>query len=97
MTCITEGDQYPFIWAINYPLTGSSGASMDIRSKVNGALTQRVPLTVSNPAEGECTWDMDGTLPAGVYEVIVEVEFADGRVIHSPSCGNYRLEVKPDL
>ena len=90
--CITQGDVYPFLWQVNYDCTGADKAELVLVPR-NGGAPNTFDLVLTTPEDGLFTWDMDGTVASGIYDATVVIEFPDGRLIHSPTCHKFRLEV----
>lgn len=87
------GDKYPISWRVNMDLTG---ATARVLTKDEHGTAGVLSAVVTDAQGGVVTHALDGTIPAGVYTVEVEVSRA-GQVITFPGDGYGVLTVLPDL
>lgn len=94
MITVKRGDTHTTTWKTNANLAGAT-VRLLAREKSTKVLTV-LAATIANSSQGIVTHKLTGTLPAGDYNVELEITRDDG-VTSAPSNGYERLCVLPDL
>lgn len=90
---VKMGDKYPISWRVNMDL---SGATVRVLTKDEHGVARILSAVITDAPGGVVAHTLDGTIPAGVYTVEVEVSRA-GQVVTFPGYGYGVLTVLPDL
>lgn len=95
MITIKQGDTHPIGWTVNLDLTGSTVSVKARRDKPEFSTT--LSSTVTAVAPGHISHHLDGTLPAGEYQVEIQITLGNGDIVTAPSDSYETLVVLPDL
>jgi len=95
-TTVKARDTHAVTWTINADLSSVVTVEAHVRL-VDSATPITLAATITNPAAGEITHNLTGTLAAGRYYGEFELTATGGKISTAPTVGYFTLIVEADI